>query len=76
MKKLIYNPRIERYVIVGKNYEHELHCGDYFEVLIADHWIRTTIEMKWTNGSGEYYLTTAGLSLAEIVSHGLPVRRN
>lgn len=76
MKKLIYNPSIERYVIREKNYVHELHCGDYFEVLIADHWIRTTIEMKWTNGSGEYYLTTAGLSLAEIVSHGLPVRRN
>lgn len=75
MKKMIYNANIERYVIVGKNYEYELHCGDCFEVLIADHWIRTSIEMKWMNGSGEYYLTTAGLSLAGIVSHGLPVRR-
>lgn len=76
MKKMIYNANIERYVIKGKNYEHELHCGDYFEVLIGEYWIRTTIEMKWMNGSGEYYLTTAGLSLTEIVSHGLPVRRN
>lgn len=76
MKKLIYNPSIERYVIKGKNYEYELHCGDWFKVLIGGHWVKTTIEMKWANGSGEYYLTTAGLSLAEIVSHGLPVRRN
>lgn len=76
MKKLIYNSSIERYVIQGKNYEYELHCGNYFEVLIGDYWIGTTIEMKWANGSGEYYLTTAGLSLAEIVIHELPVRRN
>ena len=75
MKHLTYNPSIERYVIQGKNYEHELHCGDYFEISIGDQWIGTRIEMKRKNGVEIYYLTTLGLSLPDIVIYGIPVRR-
>lgn len=74
MKQLVYDPEIDRYVIQGGGEEIELHCGDVFEVLVDNHWIRTSIEMKWLNGTGTYYLTTGALSIENIVAYKVPVR--
>lgn len=74
MKQLIYNKKIDRYVLVGEGNERELHCGNAFEVLVGDEWIRTVIEMQWCNGRGKYYLTTRALSLENIVAYNVPVR--
>lgn len=74
MKQLVYNRRTDRYVIKGEGEERELHCGSAFEVLLKDDWIKTTIEMQWTNGVGKYYLTARALSLENIVGYKLPVR--
>lgn len=53
MKQLVYDRKIDRYVIKGEEYERELHCGSVFEVLLDRQWITTTIEMQWTNGVGK-----------------------
>lgn len=74
MKQLVYDCEIDRYVIQGEGGERELHCGDVFEVLVSDCWIRTSIEMKWFNGIEKYYLTTDALSLENIVEYKVPVR--
>ena len=75
-KTLNYNGSTHRWEIIGEDYEYELHCGNYFEVLIGGQWIRTTIEMRMENGVGTYYLTTSGLSsLPELAFYGIPVRR-
>lgn len=74
MKQLVYDRKIERYVIKGEGYERELHCGSAFEVLLDEQWITTTIEMQWSNGVGKYYLTTRALSLENVVGYKVPVR--
>lgn len=74
MKQLVYNRQIDRYIIKAEGDERALHCGSIFEVLLDKQWITTTIEMQWTNGIGEYYLTTRALSLENIVTYKVPVR--
>lgn len=76
MKRLVYKQDIDRFVIKGEaeGDERELHCGNTFEVLIGEHWVRTTIEMQWVCGIGKYYLTTLALSLENIVNYKVPVR--
>lgn len=74
MKQLVYDPEIDRYVIQGEGEERELHCGDVFEVFVSDHWLKTSIEMKWLNGTGTYYLTKRALSIENIVAYKVPVR--
>ena len=76
MKRLVYKQDIDRFVIKGEaeGDERELHCGNTFEVLIGEHWVRTTIEMQWTNSGGKYYLTARALSLENIVAYKVPVR--
>lgn len=74
MKQLVYNRQIDRYIIKGEGDERELHCGSMFEVLLDEQWITTTIEMQWTNGVGNFYLTTRALSLENIVAYKVPVR--
>lgn len=76
MKRLVYKQDIDRFVIKGEAEvdERELHCGNTFEVLIGEHWVRTTIEMQWTNSLGKYYLTARALSLENIVAYKVPVR--
>lgn len=34
MKQLVYDRKIDRYVIKGEEYKRELHCGSVFEVLL------------------------------------------
>ena len=76
MKRLVYKQDIDRFVIKGEaeGDERELHCGNTFEVLIGEQWVRTTIEMQWTNSVGKYYLTARALSLENIVAYKVPVR--
>lgn len=66
-----YDREIDRYVIYDNlGNTMELHCGSCLEICIGNCWIDTSIEMRWCAGKGEWYLTTAGLSIEQIAHDG------
>ena len=56
--RLGYNSRNHRYgLLVSDLWEIEgIHCGQPLEVLIDNTWVKTRLEMDWTNNEGHWYL--------------------
>jgi hypothetical protein len=66
--RLGYNSQNDRYgLLVSDLWEYSgFHCGECLQVQIDGEWVDTSMEMDWTTGRGEWYLTGTKIRGEEI----------